>query len=72
MNNPLSLTVCFLVQISLRTILNDVVVEKVTNFKPIRIYEDLPARYNSMPASLCQVCNLGLVTPFLTLDWPGI
>lgn len=44
MNNPLSLTVCFLVHIHLRTILNDVVVEKVTNFKPIRIYEDLPAR----------------------------
>lgn len=44
MTNSLSLTVCFLVHINLRPILNDVVVEKVTNFKPIRIYEDLPAR----------------------------
>ena len=44
MSNPLSLTVCFLIHINLGTILNDVVVEKVTNFKPIRIYEDLPSR----------------------------
>ena len=44
MKNPLSLTVLFLIHINLRTILNDVVVENVSNLKPIRIYEDLPAR----------------------------
>ena len=28
----------------IRTALSDVIVERVSNFKPIRIYEDLPAR----------------------------
>ena len=28
----------------IRTVLSDVIVERVSNFKPIRIYEDLPAR----------------------------
>jgi len=29
----------------IRTALSDVIVERVSNFKPIRIYEDLPARF---------------------------
>ena len=37
----LSLIVCIII----RTVLTDVIVEKVSNFKPIRIYEDQPARY---------------------------
>ena len=39
-NMYLSLIICLI-----RTVLTDVIVEKVSNFKPIRIYEDQPARW---------------------------
>jgi len=43
----ISLIICLI-----RTVISDVIVEKVSNFKPIRIYVDQPARFgNALPDS---------------------